>query len=206
MQKIMFNNLYGLTAAVLEGRKTMTRRVEFGDAEQQLLTDADDVYMDADDVVAVFDTLGPIWLGIRYKVGEVLAVAQAYKHCINDILVAQKYKTDIAAMVFERSKGWTNKMFVRADLMPHLIRITDIRVERLQDISDEDCIKEGIMSKWHPPGACTFYYVPNVQVKTKEDVYLTPQEAYAALIDKVCAKGTWESNPWVVVYDFKLIK
>lgn len=32
------------------------------------------------------------------------------------------------------------------------------------------------------------------------------QEAYAALIDKISGKGTWEGNPWVFVYDFELVK
>ena len=39
--------------------------------------------------------------------------------------------------------GWNNKMFVRADLMPHRIKITGIKLERLQDISEEDIYKEG---------------------------------------------------------------
>ena len=34
----------------------------------------------------------------------------------------------------------------------------------------------------------------------------TPSKAYAELIDKVSGKGTWESNPYVFVYDFELIK
>ena len=29
---------------------------------------------------------------------------------------------------------------------------------------------------------------------------------YAALIDKISGKGTWENNPWVFVYDFELVK
>lgn len=33
----------------------------------------------------------------------------------------------------------------------------------------------------------------------------SPKFAYAALIDKVSGKGTWESNPYVFVYDFELI-
>ena len=36
--------------------------------------------------------------------------------------------------------------------------------------------------------------------------YETPREAYAALIDKVSGKGTWQNNPYVFVYDFELIK
>lgn len=103
-------------------------------------------------------------------------------------------------------KGWNNKMFVKADDMPYQIRITDVRIERLQDISDEDCIKEGIIKKYHSPAAMNFYYVPNVEVKSSKDVYTTPQEAYAAFIDKVSGKGTWDSNPYVFVYDFELVK
>ena len=35
-----------------------------------------------------------------------------------------------------------------------------------------------------------------------EDEHL--QQVYAALIDKISGKGTWERNPWVYAYDFKL--
>lgn len=34
----------------------------------------------------------------------------------------------------------------------------------------------------------------------------TPREAFAALIDKVSGKGTWESNPYVWAYEFELMK
>lgn len=34
----------------------------------------------------------------------------------------------------------------------------------------------------------------------------TPREAFAALIDKVSGRGTWASNPWVVAYEFELVK
>ena len=73
----------------------------------------------------------------RYKVGEVVAVAQKYKDIALDVPV------ELAAELIKQP-GWNNKMFVRADLMPHHIRITNIRVERLRDISEEDCLKEGI--------------------------------------------------------------
>lgn len=37
--------------------------------------------------------------------------------------------------------------------------------------------------------------------------YLTAKEAYAALIDAISGKGTWESNPWTFVYNFiKFVK
>lgn len=212
MKKVMFNDRYGQTAAVLAGKKRMTRRIEFGDAEQQLLTEADDVYMEADDVVAVFDTSGNVRLGARYKVGEVLAVAQSYKDAgwnpdvLQQAIVKGKGFVDLP---LSQHSGWTNKMFVFPVMMPHHIRITDIRVERLQDISDEDCIKEGVGVSatdnriGYPFGIPFNYFVGEDKKGCR---YTTPREAFAALIDKVSGKGTWERNPWVFAYEFELVK
>ena len=97
-------------------------------------------------------------------------------------------------------------MFVGADMMIHQIRITDVRVERLQDISDEDCSKVGIIKKWHAPACKNYYYLPGIEVKSVEDVHDTPQEAFAHLINKVSRKDVWSNNPYVFVYDFELIK
>lgn len=95
-------------------------------------------------------------------------------------------------------------MFSRSDLMPNWIRITKVRIQRLQDISDNDCIKEGIFEDSgddkFPPSI--FYDFEG----NKDDGFDTPREAYAALIDKINGKGTWESNPYVWVYEFELVK
>lgn len=94
-------------------------------------------------------------------------------------------------------------MFVKAEYMPHRIRITGIKCERLQDISDEDCIKEGVR-------VCSqeleypYYFIDAKRFMICD--YKSPREAFAALIDKVSGRGTWESNPWVVVYEFELVK
>lgn len=201
----MFNDRYGLTDAVLEGRKNNTRRAEFTAQEQQVLNEADDVYMDGDDVVAHFDSSEDVRFGTRYKVGEVVAVAQSYENihdslCIGDPLLPAWAKD---------SHGWRNKMFTKAELMPHRIRIAGVRAERLQDISDEDCIKEGIYKD-----ECTTYfngYGFELEHLEKGLVlakrwYDTPRQSFAALIDKVSRRGTWASNPWVVAYEFELIK
>lgn len=131
---------------------------------------------------------------------------QSYKDAgINpDSIVS--YKDDGTPVTAIQSPGWTNKMFTRADLMPHQIRITSVRVERLQDISDKDCLREGIMKREMstcPASECPdtiTYAAPNMPPKK------TPRDAFAALIDKVSVRGTWESNPYVVVYGFELVK
>ena len=138
----------------------------------------------------------------KYKVGEVVAVAQSYRDCggLNEAGVP---KWDvISKTVGSTNAGWDNKMFVRSELMPHQIRITNVRVERLQEISDEDCLKEGIETFYY--GNCKF--PPDGYTFDKGETHFnTPREAFAHLFDKV-SKGIWDSNPYVWVYDFELIK
>ena len=204
MQKIMFNDKYGLAKAVLEGRKTMTRRI----LKAPRTMEGKDVYgisvvtYHTGDVVEVMaidkDEVSIGEILPKYKVGEIVAVAQCYEEALSSLDWVNR-------LLFKDEPGWKNKMFVRADLMPHQIRITNVRVERLQDISEEDCGKEGIIRKWIEAGALYYYYVPGV-VKSKRDIYPSARDAFAALIDKVSGKGTWDSNPWVFVYEFELLK
>ena len=195
----MFNDLYSLTKAVLEGRKTMTRRLVQSNNIVEIKT-SDGVIHHVDGSCGSYhqytDKDGKVWLSWSpYKVGEVVAIAQPYKDIINEILIRDKYETDIATLVYKKHKGWNNKMFVRADLMPHRIQITDIKLERLHDISDEDCIKEGI----------TFVDKFLYSFEGINEGFLDANEAFARLIDEISGKGTWESNPFVFAYTFKLV-
>ena len=97
-------------------------------------------------------------------------------------------------------------MFARADLMPHQIRITKVRIQRLQDISDEDCLKEGIIKYTKDRTVFKYDLSDGFEMFSWKDMKRSPKEAYAALIDKVSGKGTWESNPYVWVYEFELVK
>lgn len=270
MKKIMFSDKYCLTQAVLDGTKTMTRRM-----------------------LKPGTPLGN-WMEIEkdlpYKVGEVVAIAQSY----NAIGNPQYDKSGRDAA------GNTNKMFVKAALMPHHIKITDVKIERLRDISYKDCIKEGIdfflkllckkASEKYEKNADDIHWITgrdydqsisycyqcakkeveilnqgindesekyiieggwgtendhpcfcqkcgkpllfdfcgdvdlelkNLDFKHESDLYILNQilsqddedaqkvirhfarEAFAALIDKINGKGTWEKNPWVVAYSFK---
>ena len=179
MKKIMFNDRFGLTQAVLDGRKTQTRRF----VPQSVI----EKYAMLEDPTIIDDA--------RYDVGEVVAVAQSYK------AVFEEQQDDTLEMLdLALSTGWDNKMFVRANLMPHKIRITNVRMERLQDISDEDCLKEGVRKVVNENGIDVQYYVGH------DACFETPREAFARLIDKVSGKGTWDNNPYVFVYDFELIK
>ncbi len=215
MKKIMFNDKYSLTQAVLDGRKTMTRRIikcprtfrgewvagfnihrrrsDKKIVDWPCMYDADEREFDMGEILP------------KYELGEVVAIAQSYMdvdrfHRKGKNAAFLEYLDSILPEL-KLYPGWTNKMFVRADFMPHHIRITDIKIERLQNISDEDCFKEGIF-KWDAGQKdIPFYSFHYADIPD----YSNPCDAFAELIDKVSGKGTWESNPYVFVYEFELI-
>ena len=202
MKKIMFNDRYGLTQAVIKGRKSMTRRLELDAGSEYIARHYNPIYKpqhcyyrDSRGMCQLINSNTRKLFIPHYKVGEVVAVAQSYNSFYDDTY---------NPVLFPAGAGWDNKMFVRADLMPHQIRITGIKCEQLQDISDEDCLKEGInASNSHEIG----YGIPWVyEFAGSKMVYYTPREAFASLIEKVSGRGTWASNPWVVAYEFELVK
>lgn len=197
MKKINFNDRYDLTQAVIEGRKTMTRRIVPWDLTEQWM----EFVSDAPSVGGVYVHESEKDFYEReapsYEVGEVVAVAQNYANAFSSI-------RDIPVYGANRTPGWRNKMFVRADLMPHQIRITGIKCERLQDISDADYLKEGVRVEFARNGMPMYYYFDTK--RQREIWFYTPREAFASLIDKVSGRGTWASNPWVVAYEFELVK
>jgi len=199
MKKIMFSDAFCLTQAVLDGTKTMTRRVlregtPLGNWKETAKC-------------------------LPYKVGDIVSIAQSYKTIYEELEPQGNWEAnewwcsawDIVGGGLDTSAGYRNKMFVRADFMIHHIKITDVKVERLQDISDKECLREGVKR------ASIGFYAEGVKVKDWEKeahretasgclkLFPFPRQAFASLIDKVSGKGTWESNPWVVAYSFELV-
>ena len=194
MKKIMFSDKYGLTQAVLEGRKTQTRRIADTAGRLRNITVRQALEEVNKGRACLFDEGRPLALS-AYKLGETIAIAQKYA----DLAYDGEFFRLLGKVIFE--KGCHNKMFVKADFMPHHIRITNIRVERLQDISEEDCIAEGIWRDDNVGLEGTTYWYHGLANSS----FRTPQQAYASLINRISGKGTWESNPYVFVYDFELI-
>ena len=194
MKKIMFNDKYGLTQAVLEGRKTQTRRIAYTAGRWRDIMVRQDLEGVNKGKACLFGD-GILLAKSAYKLGETIAIAQKYE----DLRKDDEFFRLLGKVIFE--KGFHNKMFVKADFMPHRIRITNIRVERLQDISEEDCIAEGVWRDDNVGLEGTMFWYHGLANSS----FRTPQQAYASLIDRISGKGTWESNPYVFVYDFELI-
>lgn len=154
--------------------------------------------------VRIEDYMPDILQCAQYQVGEVVAIAQSYKDAGYDEDTKVRCKGQWHTIGF--TAGWENKMFVRADEMPHQIQITDVKLERLQDITDEDCRKEGIQKLNFD--LCDFKGVRYSYGGMKGDItrHLTPRGAFHELICKLSGKNIWIDNPYVFVYSFKLIK
>jgi len=142
----------------------------------------------------------------RYKVGEVVYIEETYMvdrqydHLRPSEIpkigrkVAIWYYADgnhYADKVGEGAGKVRSPLFMPAWVARYFIQITDVKLERLQEITDEDAIKEGISVVGRPE--------LNDLSKGKF------RHAYANLWDSENPKHPWASNDWVWVYTFKLV-
>ncbi len=157
MKKILFSDKYGLTDAVLNGTKTQTRKLiscpktfkgqtvmgfvvahNVKGEYYTYLTDEDEREIEGSNLV-------PVW-----EVGEIVAVGQSYRKLFEEDLERAKTSKKIKNVPIKNVSdcaGWKNKMYVKPTLMPHQIHIKKVWIERLQNISDDDCMAEGIIKK-----------------------------------------------------------
>ena len=219
--------------ATLEGRKTKTRRIMKPHPIQQIFEYCPlcgEFFDDADFDFQICHICGfngnddenLEYSKPHYRVGETVFLREPYKierlmynayfqlkysgfsghidHIKNKIPHFYRW---IEKRLIEQKKsksGWCNKLFIPACVAHYRIEITDVRCERLQDISDEDCFAEGIIKT---RGALKQFVAQTV----KGDIFRdTPQKAFAALIDSINGKNSWDKNPWVWVYTYKLTK
>lgn len=142
---------------IIMGRKTQTRRSgglkEVNDTSIQMnghQRSAEDCKLLAisfdkqNRLLASFDKPSKIiavFCKSRYKIGEILFLKEPYVGQGGHYSYLFNLKQD---SLMRRTIGWKNKMFMPADAGRNFIKITGIRCERLLDISDQDCIAEGI--------------------------------------------------------------
>lgn len=143
----------------------------------------------------------------RYEVGEVVAIKQCYKDVCDYFCERNNRKYIDYIALYSHQKGWRNKMFVKNELMPHQIRITSVKKCRLQDLTDEECIKEGVDS--YKQGNETYYYCKGICYKRRQGLFRTfktAKEVFFHLISKLNGYGYWTINPEGYAYEFELVK
>lgn len=200
-----------MVQAILEGRKTMTRRtVKF----PKNWNHKDDVW----DWVALKDFHPNVF---KYKVGDVLWVRETFlfysDENANDAVLykAEPHADEFSKGLFEGKPKWKPSIFMPKEACRIFLEITDIKVERLQDISEEDAIKEGIESeikadrKWfynYLTKEFSFLGSENVRHEHLGKIYSSSQISFVTLWKSINGIESWEANPFVWVISFKQIE
>jgi len=122
----------------------------------------------------------------RYQVGEVVYIKEAWNKGYdgNDRVLFRLGLSESNLAELESDDlwdGWHSPMFLKAEDARYFIKILAVRAERLQEITEDDAISEGIDS----------------------DFQEYPRLAFLELWNSINKDYQWESNPWLFVYDFK---
>lgn len=189
-----------MVQAILMGEKTQTRRII---KKPDIL-----------DMISQGFLNNAIMLG-KYRVGNILWVRETWQHtkCLNinfeDENYGYVYKAD--GQPWEDYEGWTWKpsIFMPKDACRIFLKLTKIRIERLEDITKEDAIAEGI-EKWEQMCQTRYksYVEPMVGFWDDGSHLQTggvhPAIAsYRSLWAKINGFDNLNSNPWVFVYEFE---
>ena len=195
MKPILFNT--EMVRAILEGRKTVTRRVVkpqpldkpmcFHDPEEGLNIVCHVAGMDV-----LYNFFPP------YQPGDILWVRETWAKSMAGTFM---YRADDKAIMVER---WHPSIHMPKEAARLFLRVTDVRVERLQDITDYRA--EGI----HPSEACEECFA----VRGGCDPLNSPTgcdneiDAFAGLWDRTVKPADlplygWDANPWVWVIEFE---
>lgn len=185
MKGLMFTD--ELIPMVLDGTKIMTRRI-MKVQPGEVWPSCDHGYQDENG-----KQLRP-----RYNPGEVVYLKEAWQD--SSPLYGDPIDPIYRVGYEDPEKiEWKNKMFMPERLSRCKVEITSVKAERLQDISEEDAVKEGCKSTavmeydgFGPAGPVD--YTGKFAV-----------EHFEELINRINGRGTWEANPWCWCYGFRRV-
>jgi hypothetical protein len=117
-----------------------------------------------------------------------------------------EYKADYSN-TFAGDVCWKPSIFMPREACRILLEVTDVRVERLYDITEEDARAEGITDVEFYPDEGFPLSIGHMMGKDdgKTMLHTTRVNAYAALWESINGEGSWDKNPWVWVISFKIL-
>lgn len=179
--------------AILAGWKTQTRRVCKYPLEHNILT-----FTNKDGVKKyLFDK----WRLAPYQVGDRLLVKESYLFNDNKIWYKADYsdlESEKILRIWSGNGKWQNPMFMPREYSRLTLAVTDVRLERLQNIPNVAIMQEG----------CPYSSKKSRTWTTNERLVTYGMSWYSTLWDKLNGKRgfPWKSNPWVWVIEFKRVK
>jgi len=177
-----------MVEAILEKRKTQTRRTcKIQPKEWQTYSNYKD---------GTFNINGPDYdsndIFPRYQKGDILWVRETFQKAVDGYIYKAKPKKQ------QYSSKWKPSIFMPKDACRIFLEVTNVRVERLLDISEKDAIAEGV-EKYFDTG---FY----VMYGSKNDWAATAYTSFAYLWITINGKASFNANPCVWAYDFKIVE
>lgn len=184
-----------MVQAILDGRKTQTRRVVKPQPSHNVQWNGFGVSCFTPERHIEGRGKFPDGSGIKFfkcpygQVGDILWVRETFKEAPEECTWKKySYKADYISHLAELGK-WKPSLFMPKEACRIFLKITDVRVERLQDISEEDAISEGIT---YPAG-----------FSVEEDF---PSLIFSELWESINGLESWDANPWVWVIEFERIE
>jgi len=186
---IIFNG--EMVRAILDGRKSQTRRIVNEKwrplVEEVLGVNGKWVFDTMEyDLTTPYGAIGDrLWVREAWAKGDGFPKKLKMFTPLRELRDAIEYRADWAEMGKEDEIRWSPSIFMLRGYSRITLEITDIRVERVQEISVEDALAEGIV---HRTMNC-------------------PRMEFAQLWDSINAKRGygWDENPWVWVIEFKKV-
>lgn len=185
-----------MVQAILEGRKTQTRRIV---SKSNSLHNLQWEYFDWN-VVHINKPVGlkvkckgqdELWrISPKWQVGDILWVRESWCKTldVDEFTDGYLYKAEYADPSFTK---WKPSIHMPRAACRIRLEITDIKVERLQEISREDAIAEGMPHQWQKMKCGEFLPDP------RGEFYIT--------WSKINGAESWNQNPWVWVISFERI-
>lgn len=212
-----------MVQAILDGRKTQTRRLVKPQPKTQHRTDTRlEFYARRGENWEVKDK----WAGDGFsildsfkcpygKVGDVLWVREKFRalvDCESGKFHSFSYYADMPEAFHKQyPHKWKPSIHMPKTACRLFLEITDVRVERLQDIKRDDCIKEGIAyhqvdwQKWHNIEG-DYYDYERKTFAVPPSGKISPSKSFISLWNSINGAESWNANPWVWVVEFKRIE
>jgi hypothetical protein len=194
-----------MVRAILAGTKTQTRRV------LDAWCDEPPAYVWSGQIIAEDENGWMYRWPKTHAVGDRLWVREAWRTLhANDCLSPRHMAVDPSKITFEADPENRNPLWAFGRLRPGMfmprwasritLTVTEVRVQRLQDITEEDAIAEGVVNTGRRDGApyshCIIPGMPEITMEHE------PSSVFAALWEHINGDGSWKANPWVAAYTF----
>lgn len=174
-----------MVRALLEGRKSQTRRILKPQPPDGLMPECMAIAGEAQPVGALWSRGDRLWVREAFAYGWPVEENQAFP--VYDQEHAITFRADGNRPFGGICSGWKSPIHMPRWASRLTLIVTDVRIHRLQEISNEDAIAEGIEPHGH---AFTGY-------GKQSDIWMTPYDSFASLWNSLHGPDAWAANPWV---------